>query len=152
MQKRYTHDCGACHFLEQGPRNLRGQNRDGAADHRIERTEPVNIPKGWHQHKNGGGLVQDTSLVEDSVYISSDARVYGNARVYGDTWESSPLYIQGSKHSVTNSAMNRITIGCIDLSFEEWKEKFQKIGKENGYTDSEIMEYGKILELFFSIG
>ena len=75
-----------------------------------------------HQHKNGGGWVANTATVEDSVYIGPDAQVsgnaqvYGNARVYGDArvsgnaqvsgnaWVETPLFIQGTKHGVSNSS------------------------------------------------
>ena len=43
---------------------------------------------GWHEHKNGGGWVQDTAHADEAAYISAlvsgDAQVYGNARVSGD--------------------------------------------------------------------
>ena len=37
--------------------------------------------KGWHNHSNGGGLVQDTAKVEVTVYVEENARVSGGARV-----------------------------------------------------------------------
>jgi hypothetical protein len=56
------------------------------------------IESNWHQHKNGGGWVENKSDVADSVYVGPDAfvsgdarvsgnaQVYGDARVYGDAW------------------------------------------------------------------
>ena len=117
-----------------------------------------------HQHPNGGGWVANTASVEKTVYVSpnawvydnaqvyGDAGVYGDARVSGDAWEQSPLYVQGSKDSVTNSGHNQITIGCQTQDFAYWKKHYRAIGKANGYTKAEIEEYGKILELFFKIG
>ena len=123
-----------------------------------------------HQHPNGGGWVANTASVEKTVYVgpnaqvfgnaqvsgnarvSDDAQVSGNAWVFGDAWEQSPLYVQGSKHSVTNSGHNQITIGCQTQDFAYWKKHYRAIGKANGYTKAEIEEYGKILELFFKIG
>src|SRR5205807_2008296 len=115
--------------------------------------------EGWHNHKNGGGLVQDTAFVEESVHIGKNARVsgnaqvsgnarvsgnaqvsgcahvsgnsqvycdaqvygdalvYGDAKVYGDKWETSPLYIQGTKHELTNGKYGYIRIGCRSGTF-----------------------------------
>ncbi len=43
----------------------------------------MKIPEGYHVHKNGGGLVQDTTHVDESVFIGCDAQVSGDARVSG---------------------------------------------------------------------
>ena len=129
-----------------------------------------------HQHENGGGWVANTAKVEETAYIgpnalvygyaqvycdaqvsgnawvSGNARVYGNAWVYGDAWEQSPLYIQGSRHSVTNSSHGKLNIGCIVLTFKEWKKQFRAIGKREGYTPAQIKEYGAIIALATKIG
>ena len=83
----------------------------------------------WHQHSNGGGWVYKTAHVDETAYlnptsivsgdawvygnarVSGDAWVYGNARVSGDAWEQSPLYIQGSKHSLTLCSLTQIAVG-----------------------------------------
>ena len=62
-----------------------------------------NTPDGWHRHKNGGGLVQDTAHVDDSAWV------YGNAWVYGDAWVKSPTYIQGSRRDFTNSISRNLS-------------------------------------------
>ena len=35
----------------------------------------VEVPKGWHRHPNGGGLVQDTAYADQSAYVARDAKV-----------------------------------------------------------------------------
>ena len=122
------------------------------------------IPKGYHIHKNGGGLVQDTVKIDETVYVgpnaqvygnarvSSNAWVYGNARVYGDAWVSSPLYIQGTKHALTNSKYGHIAIGCHEHTFAYWQEHYKAIGRAEGYTKEEIEQYGLFIQMFTKIG
>ncbi len=121
-------------------------------------------PEGWHFHPNGGGLVQDTAQVygnaqvsgdawvSGNARVSGDAQVYGNARVYGDAWVSSPLYIQGTRHSLTNSAHGFIAIGCHEHEFAYWKKHYKAVGRAEGYTKEQIKEYGQLIDLFISIG
>ena len=115
-------------------------------------------PEGYHFHKNGGGLIQDTAVVDASVYVgpnarvSGDAQVSGNARVSGNAWVSSPLYIQGTKHSMTNSRYGYIAIGCHEHTFEYWQEHYKAIGRAEGYTKEEIEQYGLFIQMFSKIG
>ena len=123
-----------------------------------------------HQHKNGGGWVANTATVEDSVYIGPDAQVYGNAqvsgnaqvygnaqvsgnaRVSGDAWVETPLFIQGTRHGVSNSSYGKLSIGCVTLTFAEWKKQYRALGKREGYTEKQIKEYGAIIALATKIG
>ena len=115
-------------------------------------------PEEQHQHPNGGGWVANTATVAASAFVGRDALVYGNARVSGDAqvsgsaWETSPLYIQGSKHGLTNSAYGYLNIGCIKLPFSEWKKRYKEIGKEQNYTPAQIKEYGKFIALATTLG
>lgn len=129
------------------------------------------------QHSNGGGWKSKTSTVEETVFIGENAQVYGNAsvygnawvsgnarvygdarvsgdaRVYGDAWVSgnawvfSPLYIQGSAHSITVCSFTEISIGCEKHTIEYWKTNYRKIGKKYGYTDSQIEEYSLLINM-----
>jgi hypothetical protein len=117
-----------------------------------------------HQHKNGGGWIANTATVEDSVYIGPDARVFGDAwvhgnaqvcgsaRVFGDAWVETPLFIQGTKHGVSNSSYGKLSIGCVTLTFAEWKKQYRALGKREGYTEKQIKEYGAIIALATKIG
>ena len=129
-----------------------------------------------HQHKNGGGWVANTATVEDSVYIGANAQVHGNARVSGnarvcgdaqvygdaqmsgnarvdsDAWVETPLFIQGTKHGVSNSSYGKLSIGCVTLTFAEWKKQYRALGKREGYTEKQIKEYGAIIALATKIG
>ena len=46
---------------------------------------------------------------------------------------------------MTVSSYDTITIGCITKSIDEWLNEYTKIGKENGYSPSEIKEYGSMI-------
>ena len=121
-------------------------------------------PDEQHQHKNGGGWVANTARVEETAYIGPDAQVSGvalvsgNAQVSGaalvsgDVWETSPLYIQGSKHAITNSAYGKLAIGCEIHTFAEWKKNYKAIGKANGYTPEQIKEYGLHIAYAIKVG
>ena len=129
-----------------------------------------------HQHKNGGGWVANTATTEDSVHIGPNAVVFGDARVFGDAWVfgdaqvfgnaqvfgkavvfsdawmETPLFIQGTKHGVSNSSYGKLSIGCVTLTFAEWKKQYRAIGKREGYTEKQIKEYGAIIALATKIG
>ena len=68
-------------------------------------------------------------------------------RVYGNAWEKSPLQIQGTRHFVNFCAKGILKIGCHELKIDVWLKKFKTIGKENGYTEEQIKEYGLYIEL-----
>ena len=128
------------------------------------------VPKGFHVHPNGGGLVKDTAYVEASVFVgcnaqvsgnaqvfgdaqvSGNAQVFGNARVFGNAWEQSPLYIQGTRHPITNSKYGELTIGCHEHPFKYWLKHYKAIGKANGYTKEQIKEYGVLLAAAVKVG
>ena len=128
-------------------------------------------PSGWHYHKNGGGLVQNTARVSESArvsefavvsgsaVVSGFARVFGAAVVsgsavvsgfvvvYGSAWPSSPLYIQGSRHPLYTPSHGRLRIGCEDHTIAEWVVGCEKIATANGYTKSEIEEYAMYIAI-----
>lgn len=105
----------------------------------------------WTQHPNGGGWVQSTAKVADNAYVGPKAQVCGNAQVYGGKWAKSPLQIQGTKHFFNVASDNEITIGCERHTFEEWLEKYDEIGRNNNYSDEDITEYKKYIDLAASL-
>jgi UDP-3-O-[3-hydroxymyristoyl] glucosamine N-acyltransferase len=121
-------------------------------------------PEEQHQHRNGGGWVANTVTIDESVYVAPNAQVSGNARVsgntqvsgnarvFGDVWIKTPLFIQGTRHAVSNSKRGYLSIGCVTLTFAEWKKQYRAIGKKEGYTAKQIKEYGAIIALATKIG
>ena len=113
----------------------------------------------WGKIGDKGGFIEKKSNLTGNTWVYGDAQVYGNARVYGDAqvygdawvsgdaWGKSPLQIQGTKHFVNFCAKGKLKIGCHELSLDVWLKKFTTIGKENGYTDKEIKEYGLYIQL-----
>ena len=125
----------------------------------------------WSQHKNGGGWVHKTARIDATAYIgenaiifSGNAQVTGNARVYGnaqvsgnarvssDAWVKSPLFIIGSKHSLSNAKHGYIQIGCHCETYAWWKVHYRAVGRKNRYSPAEIKEYGEYIKLFAKVG
>ena len=102
--------------------------------------------------------VCSNAQVYGNAWVYGNARVYGNALVYGNArvcdhaWAVSPLYIQGTRHAITNSAYGFLNVGCIKLSFSEWKKQYKAIGKQQGYTPAQIKEYGALIKFAMKIG
>jgi len=88
----------------------------------------------------GNAQVSGKAWVFGEAQVSGNALVYGNAwvsgeaRVFGDAWVETPLHIQGTRHGVSNSSHGKLSIGCITLTFAEWKKQYRAIGKREGYT------------------
>ena len=134
------------------------------------------IEADWKRHPNGGGWVHKNANVDVSAYVgedagvsgdayvSGDAWVYGHAQVYGDArvsgnaqvsgsaWEKSPLYIQGTRHALTNAKKGYIQIGCKLHTFAWWSDHVEECGKSSGYTDAECAEYRAYVDLFVKVG
>ena len=85
----------------------------------------------WHQHKNGGGWVQNSAHVDDTAFInekaivyclfgrprvSGDARVSGNAWVYGDAWVYGNARVYGNAQ-VSGDAWKQSPLFIIGTSF-----------------------------------
>ena len=97
---------------------------------------------------------------EDNLSQSGDAWVHGDAEVYGDARvllgchivkEICLLQIQGSAHSVCSPDGVIIKIGCQERTPQEWQESFESVGKSNGYTDAQIVEYKRYIDLFAAV-
>lgn len=95
--------------------------------------------------------VGDRARVGDGAQVGNWARVGNWAQVEGEHL-TSPLYIIGSVHPLTNSRPGYIAIGCQEHTFEYWKKHFRRIGKENGYTPEQITEYGKLIRFIAAVG
>jgi len=94
-----------------------------------------------HARVSGDAQVYGYARVSENAWVYGYAQVYGNTQLISGTWEKSPLYIQGTKHSVTHCGPDQIAIGCEIHSFSEWLEQYETIGRKNGYTKEEIQEY-----------
>ena len=122
----------------------------------------------WRQAK-GGGWLHKSAIVDDETKITEqaivwgmvygnaqvcgDAWVCGDARVFGDEWNTSPLFIVGSKFSLTNAKRGYIQIGCKCETFSFWKTKgLDVVAQDEGFSEKEIKEYRAYINLFIAIG
>ena len=99
--------------------------------HRIELTKDCN----WGKKGDKGGWIEKESNLRENAWVS------------GDAWKVSPLQIQGTKHYFNIYKKGYIKIGCIVKSIEDWEKQFEQIGKEHGYTEEQIKEYGLYIQL-----
>ena len=63
-------------------------------------------------------------------------------------WTTSPLFIIGSRFSLTNCKHGHIQIGCLCNSLKWWKENGLVLAKENNFTEAEVAEYEAYIDLF----
>jgi hypothetical protein len=103
----------------------------------------------WRQHPNGLGWVKNTASAESSSWI--EGVVSGNARVSGDAWDRSPLQIQGTRHFCNSWSATELAIGCHHYTYAWWLDNYEKVGKSEGYSRAEILEYGEYIKLFCAI-
>jgi carbonic anhydrase/acetyltransferase-like protein (isoleucine patch superfamily) len=117
----------------------------------------------------GNAQVSGNAQVYGNAQVSGDAQVYGNAqvsgnaRVFGNAWVSGNarvligshevkdiciLQIQGSAHPVCSPDGAVIKIGCQERTPQDWQENFESVGKSNGYTEAQIVEYKRYIDLF----
>ena len=101
---------------------------------------------------SGNAQVYGTALVSGNAQVSGNAHVSGNAWVSGDAWVETPLFIQGTRHGISNSKHGYLSIGCVTLTFAEWKKQFRAIGKREGYTAAQIKEYGLHIAYAIKVG
>ena len=100
----------------------------------------------------GNAQVYGKAVVSGDAWVFGDAQVFGKAVVFSDAWVETPLFIQGTRHGVSNSSYGKLSIGCVTLTFAEWKKQYRAIGKREGYTEKQIKEYGAIIALATKIG
>jgi hypothetical protein len=101
---------------------------------------------------SGGAWVYGGAQVSDNAQVSGNAKVYGDARVSGDAWVKSPLFIIGSRFSLTNCKKGHIQIGCECHTFDWWKKHGNALAKAHNFTPEEIAEYTAYINLFCEVG
>lgn len=95
----------------------------------------------------GGALVCGNALVRGTSRVLGKARVQGDALVCGGRWLKSPLYIEGSRHSITMCAPGSLAIGCQVRSINHWLACGKEIGERHDYTQAELEEYERYIRL-----
>jgi len=101
---------------------------------------------------SGDARVYGDARVSGDAWVSGNAWVYGNARVSGGEWVRPPLFIVGSRFSLTNAKPGYLQIGCQCHTFSEWRKVGPELATRNNFTPEEIAEYAAYLDLFEKIG
>jgi len=104
----------------------------------------IDIPMYGVKAGERGGLIE----AECCLSHDGNAWVSGDARVSGDAWTDSPLFIIGTRHSLTACKSGWIKIGCIEKPIQWWLENNVRCGEEHGYTPDQIKEYKLYIDLF----
>ena len=81
------------------------------------------------------------ALLKNSGADLSGADLYGADLSRADGIKLPIFNITGTLHSLLYMNGN-IRIGCENHSLTEWVENYKTIGKENGYSEDQICEYG----------
>ena len=95
----------------------------------------------------GDAEVSGLAWVYGDAEVSGLACVAGSAQIFGGSWTESPLYIQGTRDPITHCAPDMIAIGCEKHTIKHWLANYQNIGQKHKYTDREIEEYRRYIEL-----
>jgi len=96
----------------------------------------------------GRALVYGRAIVCHSAHVYGKASAYdfakilGNSHVLDGKWGKAPLYIQGTRHSLSVASYSKLAIGCEIHPVKWWLEHYKETGEANGYTPDEIREYG----------
>lgn len=69
--------------------------------------------------------------------------------MYWDAWEKSQLYIQGSRHAAYWVKKGVLGIGRQHYPIEEWRDRYKEIGRNSGYSEEQIKEYGRHISYFW---
>lgn len=92
--------------------------------------------------------ISGASLIFGSAVVRGwGAEISGSAQLHSGTWDVSPLYIQGTRHRLCQSAPDWVMIGCEDRPIDWWLAHYRDVGKIQGYTPDQIKEYGAYLRL-----
>lgn len=68
----------------------------------------------------------------------------------GKIYES-PIFIQGTKHFVTQVEKGKIQIGCEDRTIEDWLENYVSIFILEKYSHNQVWEYKKHIDYIISL-
>ena len=88
-----------------------------------------------------GARIGDDARIGDGASIGYRARIGDGVKLL------TGLYIYGSKHPVTYVGEGKLSIGCHCEPINWWIENYELMGKGEGYSESEILEYKTYIDL-----
>lgn len=95
----------------------------------------------------GTTYVCDNAWVTGNAYVSGATWVIGRTHLFEGRWLKTPLYIAGSKYAVSMQAPKKLQIGCRVHTISKWLKRGEAIGKAEGLTPAEIVEYMQYVEI-----
>lgn len=102
---------------------------------------------------NGNAWVSDNAVVTENAAVSGDAWIYGNSVVRGNArisdhiqlsggvWENAPIYIRGTRWSCNAAAPDKLCIGCLIHTHDDWRKHWRKIAEANEADEAIVREY-----------
>lgn len=110
--------------------------------------------------KLGGWIESEDNYFHDSDgWIYPEAIVLSTSKVYGGEIRGgvirggmkvtvSPIHLEIKPHSIT-IADNVIRIGCKVMTYDEWIENGEKLGKNEDYSEEEIAETKSLISILW---
>ena len=98
-----------------------------------------------------GARIGDRASIGDGASIGYGARIGDGASVgEGARIDKSLTYIIGSMHQIFlyDPAKKLIGIGCKVHTVSTWIDTYIHVGTQSGYTDAQIVEYKRYIDLF----
>ena len=109
----------------------------------------------WRKAKVMRGGVMHGGVMHGGVMRGGEmwgGEMWGGV-MWGGVWNTSPLFVQGTRHSLCNAKPGFIQIGCKCMPYAWWKsEEAMKFARANDYTEEQIKEYEAYIALFKKIG
>ncbi len=111
---------------------------------------------GYYAKIGDSANIGDSAKIGDYANIGYYAKIgdYANIGHYaniGDYANPIIININGSKHFVRYWGEDRIDIGCEKHPIKDWIEIYEKLGKKENYTESEIKEYKGYIDFIANI-
>ena len=103
---------------------------------------------------NGASIGYDTSI-GNRASIGYGASIGYDASIGNGIKLLKNFYIVGSKHLITYTGNNTLSIGCHNFTIDKWKECFKTVGEKENYSNEQIEEYYQYIlmaEQFAKIG
>ena len=85
--------------------------------------------------------IGDDASIGYRASIGDDASIGCGASIGDGVELKKTLYVVGSKHIVTYTGNDTVSIGCYNYKIDKWLEKFEVVGQKEGYSVEEINEY-----------
>ena len=93
--------------------------------------------------------IGNSASIGDRASIGYDASIGNGIKLLKN------FYIVGSKHLITYTGNNTLSIGCHNFTIDKWKECFKTVGEKENYSNEQIEEYYQYIlmaEQFAKIG